>query len=82
VLRAFIDGVLRFGIPPQFFIGIVEANKGCEKGVLASLNEKFDDKTLAGMYGNSGGKDDGAADIGHDDFFSFVSIPLTSPLGI
>ncbi|TNV74115.1 hypothetical protein FGO68_gene17105 [Halteria grandinella] len=81
VLRAFIDGVLRFGIPPQFFIGIVEANKGCEKGVLASLNEKFDDKTLAGMYGNSG-KDDGAGDIGHDDFFSFVSIPLTSPLGI
>jgi hypothetical protein len=81
VLRAFIDGVLRFGIPPQFFIGIVEANKGQEKQVIAVLNECFDDKSLKGMYGSTSGKDDGAGDI-NDDFFSFVSIPLTSPMGI
>jgi V-type H+-transporting ATPase subunit C len=79
VLRAFIDGVLRFGIPPKFFIGVVEANRGSEKGVLAALNEKFDDKTLAGMYGGAGGKDE--VDT-NDDFFSFVSIPLTTPMGI
>lgn len=31
VIRAFIDGVLRFGIPPTFGIYIVHPNKGCEK---------------------------------------------------
>lgn len=78
VLRAFIDGVLRFGIPPRFYIGAVEANKGQEKVLLGELNKKFDDTSLAGMYGGAG-KDD--ADT-HDDFYSFVSIPLTTPMGI
>jgi V-type H+-transporting ATPase subunit C len=31
VMRAFIDGVLRFGIPPRFYIGIVRPAKGQEK---------------------------------------------------
>ena len=76
VMRAFIDGVLRFGIPPKFFIGLVQPVKGQEKQLLASLNEKFDDKSLAGMYGVSG-KEEGT--IGDEDFYSFVSIPLTTP---
>lgn len=47
--------------------------------MLASLNDKFDDKTLAGMYGG-GGKEEGAGGLGdNEDFFSFVSIPLTTP---
>jgi len=80
VMRAFIDGVLRFGIPARFYIGIVQPNKGQEKQLLQSLNDKFDDKTLAGMYGGGGGggKDDGDG----DDFFSFVSIPLTTPASL
>ena len=76
VMRAFIDGVLRFGIPPKFYIGLVQPVKGQEKQLLASLNEKFDDKSLAGMYGVSG-KEEGA--VGDEDFYSFVSIPLTTP---
>jgi len=34
VMRAFIDGVLRFGIPPRFYIGIVKPAKGYEKQVM------------------------------------------------
>ena len=34
VMRAFIDGVLRFGIPPRFYIGLVQPVKGQEKAVL------------------------------------------------
>jgi hypothetical protein len=43
--------------------------------VLLSLNNKFDDHTLAGMY-TTGSKEEGGLD---DDFYSFVSIPLTTP---
>ena len=74
VMRAFIDGVLRFGIPPRFYIGIVKPNKGQEKTVLLKLNETFEDPAMKGMYGS---KED-AMDT--EDFFSFVSIPLTSPM--
>ena len=28
VIRAFIDGVLRFGIPPNFYLGIIRPHKG------------------------------------------------------
>ena len=76
VMRAFIDGVLRFGIPPRFALAVVHPQKGMEKQVLANLNQRFNDSSLAGLYGSgSGGKDDG-----DDDFFSFVNIPLTSPM--
>lgn len=74
VMRAFIDGVLRFGIPPKFYIGIVRPNKGQEKVVLQKLNEKFEDPTMKGMYGSKEDAND------TEDFFSFVNIPLTSPL--
>jgi V-type H+-transporting ATPase subunit C len=42
VIRAYIDGVLRFGIPPKFFVGIVMPKKGVEKSILQELT-----KTLA-----------------------------------
>jgi V-type H+-transporting ATPase subunit C len=76
VMRAFIDGVLRFGIPARFAISIVHPQKGQEKAILNHLNQKFNDQTLAGLYGTAGG---GKEEAGDDDFFSFVSIPLTSP---
>lgn len=81
VIRAFIDGVLRFGIPPRFYIGIVHPIKGQEKNLLNSLNDKFDDKALAGMYGGGSSKE-GDAEIGGEEFFSFVSVPLTTPIGL
>jgi hypothetical protein len=46
-----------------------------EKQILANLNQRFNDTSLAGLYGTGGGKDEG-----DDDFFSFVNIPLTSPM--
>jgi V-type H+-transporting ATPase subunit C len=73
VMRAFIDGVLRFGIPPRFALAIVHPQKGQEKNVIAQLNQRFNDASLAGLYG----KDEGGLE---DDFFSFVSVPMTSPM--
>lgn len=34
ILRVFIDGVLRFGIPPTFYIGLVIPKKGEERKIL------------------------------------------------
>jgi hypothetical protein len=34
VVRAYIDGILRFGIPPTFFIGVVIPKRGLEKVIL------------------------------------------------
>lgn len=75
VMRAFIDGVLRFGIPARFALAIVHPQKGQEKALLHHLNERFNDSTLSDMFG--GGKDEGM--VGEEEFFSFVNIPLTSP---
>jgi V-type H+-transporting ATPase subunit C len=74
VMRAYIDGVLRFGIPPKFFLGIVKPTKGKEKQVLNSMTDVFIDPTLKDMYGS---KED-AQDT--EDFFPFVMVPLTSPI--
>ncbi len=74
VMRAFIDGVLRFGIPPRFFIGILKPHKGREKEVIQQLTTTFADKTMAEMYGSKEDTQD------TEDFFPFVNIPLTSPL--
>lgn len=73
VMRAFIDGVLRFGIPPRFYIGIVRPNKGYDKQVLQKLCDTFADKAMAEMYGSKEDTQD------TEDFFPFVNIPLTSP---
>jgi len=81
VMRAFIDGVLRFGISPRFYIGIVVPFKGQDKNVLTALNDRFDDKSLSGMY--AGGKEEGGAGVADsEDFFSFVSIPLNTPMSM
>jgi hypothetical protein len=45
-----------------------------DKQVLANINQRFNDASLAGLYG-SGGKDE----VADDDFFSFVSVPLSTP---
>lgn len=74
VMRAFIDGVLRFGIPPRFYIGILKPVKGYEKQVLQRLSETFADEAMKDMYGTKEDTQD------TEDFFPFVNIPLTAPI--
>jgi len=33
-MRTYIDGVLRFGIPPTFYMAIIKSGKGIEKKIL------------------------------------------------
>jgi len=73
-MRAYIDGVLRFGIPPRFFIGILKPHKGKEKHILNVMSEQFCDPTMKEMYGS---KEEGGDT---EDFFPFVMIPLNSPI--
>lgn len=73
-MRAFIDGVLRFGIPPRFYIGIVKPAKGYEKQVMQRLCDTFADNAMKEMYGSKEDTND------TEDFFPFVNIPLTSPI--
>jgi V-type H+-transporting ATPase subunit C len=74
VMRTYVDGVLRFGIPPHFYMGIIKPVKGSEKKILEAMSTAFCDPTMSDMYGS---KED-AMDT--EDFFPFVLIQLTSPL--
>lgn len=74
VMRAYIDGVLRFGIPPNFFLGVVRPAKGKEKSVLSQMMEIFADPTMKDMYGTKEDLND------TEDFFPFVNIQMTSPM--
>lgn len=40
-MRAFVDGVLRFGIPPQFFLGVVHPQKNREKQLTEVMIQNF-----------------------------------------
>lgn len=51
VMRVFIDGVLRFGIPPVFLMGIIKPAKNCEEKIKARLTDAFSEEHLKEMYG-------------------------------
>ena len=73
IMRTYIDAVLRFGIPPKFFLGIIEPNKGRDKAIIDSMIKVFADPSMAEMYGTK-------EDVGdQEDFFPFVLTHLTSP---
>ena len=74
VMRTYIDGVLRFGIPPKFYLGIIKPGKGQEKKITTGLMEAFADPTMKDMYGTKEDLND------TEDFFPFVLVQLTSPL--
>jgi len=74
VMRGYIDGVLRFGIPPMFYMGILRPTKGMEKKLLEHMSNSFCDPTMKDMYGSKEDAMDG------EDFFPFVAIQMTSPL--
>lgn len=73
IIRAYIDGVLRYGIPPRFFMGVVIPHKGSERSVLQEMCEVLAEPALREMYGE---KLDSADS---EDFWPFVCINLTSP---
>jgi V-type H+-transporting ATPase subunit C len=73
VVRAYIDGVLRFGIPPRFYLGIVFPKKGSERQVLLDMTDALAEPMLKEMYGEK--LDASEA----EDFWPFVSVPRTSP---
>lgn len=74
VIRAYIDGVMRFGIPPRFYLGVVIPRKGMEKKLLTDMSDLFAESNLKEMYGE---KIEGGGET--DDFWPFVSIALSSP---
>ena len=41
-MRTYIDGVLRFGIPPKFFLGSIKSNnKNYDAKILQRLEDAF-----------------------------------------
>lgn len=78
VIRAYIDGVLRFGIPPRFFMGVVMPHKGNEKRILTDMSKCLAEPGLEEMYGERNQNEQNDS----EDFWPFVSIPLSAPLHI
>ena len=73
VMRTYIDGVLRFGIPPKFFLGVIKpVGKGNDTKILQRLEDAFAEEHMKGMYGAK-------TDANDEDFFPYISNPLTSP---
>jgi len=73
VMRTYIDGVLRFGIPPKFFLGVIKSNsKAFDSKILLKLEDAFAEEHMKGMYGAK-------TDANDEDFFPYISNPLTSP---
>lgn len=73
VIRAYIDGVLRFGIPPRFYMGVLFPKHGQERQVLLDMTKVLSEDSMREMYGE---KIDASE---ADDFWPFVCISLTSP---
>jgi hypothetical protein len=50
-MRTFIDGVLRFGIPPKFFMGIIKPTRNSDAKIMQKLTDVFAEEHLKDMYG-------------------------------
>lgn len=74
VIKAHIEGILRFGISKPFMIGLVIPKKGMEKEILKQMTQVLAEPNLREYYGE---KIDASE---ADDYWPFVSIPLTSPM--
>ena len=51
VIRAYIEGVLRFGIEKPFMIGLVCPKKGAERAILTQMNQCLAEDHLREYYG-------------------------------
>jgi V-type H+-transporting ATPase subunit C len=70
-MRTYIDGVLRFGIPPKFLLTVVNAKSGYDKKILKQLTDQFADGKMKDMYGTK-------EEIGDtEDFFPFVYVQIS-----
>lgn len=72
IMRTFIDGVLRFGIPPKFFMGVMQPTGKNDAKIMQKLTTTFAEEHLKEMYGQK-------EDAQDEDFFPYVSNTLTSP---
>jgi len=51
IMRVFIDGVLRFGIPPKFYMCVMRADRDKDKKIMDGLSHYFAEEHLREMYG-------------------------------
>lgn len=72
IMRTYVDGVLRFGIPPKFYLGIIAPNPRQDAKIMQKLHDVFAEDHLKEMYGAK-------EDAQDEDFFPYVSNQLTSP---
>lgn len=72
IMRTYVDGVLRFGIPPKFFMGIIKPGRNQDAKIKTKLTEVFAEEHLKDMYGAK-------EDVNDEDFFPYVSNTLSSP---
>lgn len=76
VIRAFIEGILRFGIERPQIVGLVCPRKGMERQILHQMNSCLAESHLKEMYGEKMDAQE------QDDYWPFVCIPLTSPIHV
>jgi len=50
-MRTFVDGVLRFGIPPKFFMCIIRPDRNRDAKINQKLFDTFAEEHLREMYG-------------------------------
>ena len=72
IMRVFIDGVLRFGIPPKFLICVMKSEKNKDKKMFDALEREFAEEHLKEMYGEK-------QDAQDEDFFPYIASPITAP---
>lgn len=76
VIRAYIEGVLRFGIEKTFMLGLVCPRKGAERTILTQMNTCLAEEHLREYYGEKMDAQE------NDDYWPFVCVPLTCPLHV
>jgi hypothetical protein len=77
-MRIYIEGVLRFGIPPTFVMGIVKPDsriKNSDDKIKGKLMTVFAEAHLEGMYGQK-------EDAQDEDFFPYLMSSITCPVGM
>ena len=72
IMRVFIDGVLRFGIPPKFSISIMKWDKRFDKKIRDGLQTHFAEEHLMDVYGEK-------VDAQDEDFFPYILSDITVP---
>lgn len=72
IMRVFIDGVLRFGIPPKFSICIMKWEKNKDKKIRDALTSNFAEEHLMDVYGEK-------VDNQDEDYFPYILSEITCP---